>query len=469
MKYNKTLSLIFFLSALCLFQPAQSGAAVPGDYDADSKTDIVVARSINGYWHWFIRYATGAESQPLLFGLSNGVSNDTLLAGDYNADGSFEPTVVRTETNGLLNWYSRLLDGSASVTQWGLANDTPLGAKFGISGGTDRVVVRNLNGLLYWYIYGRGNDGLQWGIAGDSIFAADFTSDGVDELVVARKEGNYFTWYIRDLSGGFSKVVSWGFSSDTPLPPTDFSGDGKADIIVSRKDPHFLNHYINYTDLGISHSLLLGLATDTPYTGFFTQAQHAEIAVARELPGSLNMHFVRFALQDYLALISFGLTGDTLVRPDGRGMLLADQKANDSDGNNTDNNGGGGSSSGKLGSVCKQIVPVKQGFLWKPSSDHSGYPREGRPAALFSSSKPGDSCLSVYASDGSELTTMGLYEYSGKYGGRWYSGWGCGKLWYGSKMAEEAKSRTGKPDVYLERGNGACIGPFDPRNRNGAR
>jgi hypothetical protein len=87
---------------------------------------------------------------------------------------------------------------------------------------------------------------------------------------------------------------------------------------------------------------------------------------------------------------------------------------------------------------------------------------------LYNRSIPsGIPCLNVYASNGEVVSKMGVYEYNGRYGGRWYTGRGCGDLKYGSQIASAAQSKTGSPRVYVQRQQGVCVGPFDPRNRNG--
>lgn len=37
---------------------------VPGDYDADGKTDIAVARAVSGQWAWFVRNSSAPGPEP---------------------------------------------------------------------------------------------------------------------------------------------------------------------------------------------------------------------------------------------------------------------------------------------------------------------------------------------------------------------------------------------------------------------
>ena len=76
-------------------------------------------------------------------------------------------------------------------------------------------------------------------------------------------------------------------------------------------------------------------------------------------------------------------------------------------------------------------------------------------------------CLRVYAANGQEISKAGLYESSGKYGARWYTGWGCGDLKSAGQIAAAANAAAGSSSVYLEGAGSSCVGPFNPNVRNG--
>jgi hypothetical protein len=291
---------------------AERGNVVPGDYDADGRSDIVVTRKVGGLLHWYFRLATGEQIGPVPFGLES----DTVLPGDFDGDGDFNLNVVRDE-GGFLSWYSLENDGSTVQTIWGLTSDTPLSGFFGGSGENDRVAVRVVGGALVWYIQNVAPDGISWGLEGDTPFAADITGDGVDELIVLRSEAGQLVWYIRDLSGNFTDRVSWGLDGDSALTPTDFNGDGKADLNVVRAQNGFNVFYLRYSDLNdTTQAVVFGLDTDVPYTGNFTQSQLSELAVKRAAGGFIS-HFVRFAQDATVVNVPFGIETDAVVKPEG--------------------------------------------------------------------------------------------------------------------------------------------------------
>jgi len=122
-----------------------------------------------------------------------------------------------------------------------------------------------------------------------------------------------------------------------------------------------------------------------------------------------------------------------------------------------------------LGAVCPTIAPVVGGMLWKPASEHSGAPREGKPGMFFKVGAPGDSCVSVYANNGQKVSQMGHYNAGTlEYGKRYYMGWGCGDGKSGSQIATAAKAAAGNTDVYVKTSGNICRGPINPTQRNGA-
>lgn len=468
MSYKKILSSIFlaqFFLVLSLAS-AQTRDAVLGDYDGDGRSDIVVTRQMNGGLFWFIRYATGEEVPYFQFGLAPTADTaDQVVAGDYDGDGRYQPAVVREEVDGGLYWYVRDQEGEAARNQWGLHNDIPLNGYFGESSGAlSQVVVRNIGGALYWFINRESmSEAIQWGLNGDKPFTADVDGDGLDELIVSREVGGFVYWFIKNLETDQSLTVGWGLKDDQIHQPADFNGDGSADLIVSRVVGDSRVFYIRYygRTQATAQSVKYGASTDLGYVGYYT-GNLAEIVLYRTVAGGVSNHFVRFALEDFVAAVPFGLAGDSVVQPNGRELVEAASSSTPDDSDD-----GGSTPGAGLDSVCDTVIGVSSGTLWKPESDHTNDGRENKPLILYNRNIPSTSCLSVYASDGTKVTQFGVYEYNGKYGGRWYSGYGCGDGLTGSQIAARAESASGSARIYVQRKSGECVGPIDPRQRTG--
>ena len=96
-------------------------APVPGDYDADGKTDFAVWRASEG--NWYIIESSSAALQTVTLG----VKGDVPVAGDFDGDGKADATVWRESTGTWLIKRSR--DGSEVSTVLGQTGDVPVAAK----------------------------------------------------------------------------------------------------------------------------------------------------------------------------------------------------------------------------------------------------------------------------------------------------------------------------------------------------
>lgn len=119
-----------------------------------------------------------------------------------------------------------------------------------------------------------------------------------------------------------------------------------------------------------------------------------------------------------------------------------------------------------LKQVCKSTAA--RGWLYKPLSEDSGPPREGKPLILFPSGKPGKNTLRVFAANGTEICFFRRWPEDTLYGERYYSGTGCNK---DSKklasLARAATAKTGKKSsfIYIEAAKKSCAGPINPSAR----
>ncbi|MCB0322565.1 MAG: VCBS repeat-containing protein [Bdellovibrionales bacterium] len=454
--YSRCLvALLFLLGHTIVVSPAvvvAQSRAVPGDYDGSGATDVAIVRQVDGVLHWFVRHDNGFVGQ-----VPFGLRGDTPIAADYNGDGNVDPGVIR-DNGGFSDWYV-LEEATTTARQfsWGLADDTFRTGYYDEDATADAVAIRAVGGVLTWFI--RGSSGSTatevWGLEGSTPFAADVTGDGVDELVVVGAEAGFLRWYARTFADAIPLPAPFfGLGTDTPLPPFDIDRDGIADFIVSRDVGGFRQFFIRLNNADLSakaeRSLLLGLESDTPTIGAFFPGQEARIAVFRNRTAFASS-FIDLNGDPAAAMaVDFGLQNDTLVPAVG--------PADDND-------------AGGLATVCPATTSFGGGILWKPSSDHSGQPREGRPAALFKRAQPGKSCIRLFASNGEVIGALGRFHGTPKYGDRFYLGLAgnCGApVMDAGDAAAAAIAASGSPEIYVESRDGLCVGPADPRQRTGS-
>jgi hypothetical protein len=311
-----------------------------------------------------------------------------------------------------------------------------------------------------------------FGLKDDVPFTADMDGDGCSEMVVLRP--GFWFWYSTKLFGSAVTQVQWGLQGDYPLTPQDMNGDGNADYIISRISGSQQQVYVRYSDNSNTSTTYNIPSTAIPMTGRFVSSSQSSLAFWNRSTGLLS--FVQG--DNSLSSVAFGISVNAVVRPDGtvvqptQTARVPETGTGSTGGGSSGGDSGGGNDgppSAGLSAVCSTIVPFSAGSLWKPSSQDTNDAREGRPVILYNRNIPtGYSCLKVYAKNGEAISQLGVYEYSGRYGGRWYTGRGCGDLKTGSQIASTAQSKTGSVSVYVQRQPGVCVGPFDPRNRNGS-
>jgi hypothetical protein len=114
-------------------------------------------------------------------------------------------------------------------------------------------------------------------------------------------------------------------------------------------------------------------------------------------------------------------------------------------------------------SACSSIQPWPGTLIYKTvGSDH--FVGDPRRFAVNVVAKFGfnisDSCIQIYATDGTLLGQMGYY---GRWVGgpaRWYGPTGCGNMSYpGSSLASRANKAANNPNIIAKIGN-SCFGPI---------
>jgi hypothetical protein len=219
----------------------------PGDYDADSVTDIAVWRPSDGNF-----YVLGSSNGFSAFHW--GMNGDIPVPAEYNAQGITEYAVYRGGTFHIFGHLSGYY-----VKNIGAAGDKPAVADYDGDSKTDVAVFNNGAWKIEKSTGGMLN--LNFGTTGDVAVPADYDGDGKANIAVFRPSNG--TWYILAADNQTFTGTPWGLSTDK-LVPADYDGDGKSDIAVFRAG----NWYILNSRIGFT-ATNFGAATDTPVESSF--------------------------------------------------------------------------------------------------------------------------------------------------------------------------------------------------------
>lgn len=140
---------------------------VPGDYDGDLRADTAIWRPNDGMWWVLYSGDIPGQNAEDYTAVQWGLPGDIVVPGDYDADRKTDFAVWRP-TDG--TWYIRNSETDAATAwQWGLPGDIPIVGDFSGDGLLDFTVWRPA--VAYWYHNDRrgGITTVQWGLPDDQI------------------------------------------------------------------------------------------------------------------------------------------------------------------------------------------------------------------------------------------------------------------------------------------------------------
>lgn len=297
-------------------QDAADSTQVPAVYrplynfTGDARTDFVnvvvgtVGTPIT--WKALRNPADPAPNAAFIRVFNYGLVGDSLTPHNYTGDSRTEVAVWRTG----VFYIGAFPDGLGPIdpltyVNWGNASGENLArdGDYDGDGTDDPTTVRLSGGLLTWFYKGStsGPRQIQFGqsVAGRNTLAfqgSDFNGDGRDEFVfcTASTSTGQSTYWIGDsVTGAVILVVNnWGnFITDYFVNPDDYTGDGKADIVTFRAGTAAADGgawYIRDTATGaLVPPIIFGIPdaafidNDAPVRGNFDGDNIADIAVWR--------------------------------------------------------------------------------------------------------------------------------------------------------------------------------------------
>ena len=205
---------------------------ISGDWNSDGTTEIGVFRPSTHLF--YLDYnGNGAWNGASIDKQYNfGITGDTPISGDWNADGRTEIGVYRPSTHMFYLDYSG--DGAwngASIDKqynFGITGDIPITGDWNLDGKYEIGVFRNSTHLFYLDYNGNGawngasvDRQYNFGITGDIPISGDWNNDVIPEIGVFRNSTHLF--YL-DYNGngawngaGVDRTYNFGITGDTPI------------------------------------------------------------------------------------------------------------------------------------------------------------------------------------------------------------------------------------------------------------
>jgi hypothetical protein len=229
---------------------------VPGDYDGDGTTDMAIWRPSTGVWH-IRNSSTGTITQ-----IGWGVSGDLPVPGDYDGDGKTDTAVWRL-SGASGTWLIRnIATGAQTTTVWGTTGDVPATGDYDGDLKSDLAIWRPATGD--WHIVNSStgtSSAVGWGTNGDKVVAGDYDGDGKTDVAVYRLSAGLGTWFIRNSLTGTITQIAWGATGDKAVPG-DYDGDGRTDTAIWR--PSTGAWWIRNIATGTTSTPIWGVSGDVP-------------------------------------------------------------------------------------------------------------------------------------------------------------------------------------------------------------
>lgn len=223
---------------------------VPGNFDADLKTDVTVWRpGAAGTAAFYILQSATSTLRIEVFGQTG---DDPTVIGDYNNDDRADVAVYRAgaASGDPSFWFSRrAVGGPVFATQWGQNGDFPAPGDYDGDGNADFVVQRNAGGgqARFWRLFATGSsDSVVFGTPTDVVVPGDYDGDGKTDIATIRGSAGIINWWMLYSGSGATHNIPFGNSATDFPTQGDYDGDGKTDAATWRPDAVPTQNFFRY-------------------------------------------------------------------------------------------------------------------------------------------------------------------------------------------------------------------------------
>jgi hypothetical protein len=233
-----------------------------GDFNNDSRLDIIVANYWAGTVSLFLGYGNGAFSSQITFSTGSSSGPWSITIGDFNNDSRLDVAIANrwSDNLGVFVGYG---NGSFSsqITYSTGSDSSPWSVAVGDLNGdghSDIAVANYGTSNVGLYIgYGNGNFTTQQTLSTASpssprsVAVGDFNNDGRLDITVANYWANNIGIFLGDGNGTFSSQTTYNTgagSAPSSIAVGDFNNDSRLDIVVANSGTNNIGVCLGYGD-----------------------------------------------------------------------------------------------------------------------------------------------------------------------------------------------------------------------------
>ncbi|CAF1563076.1 unnamed protein product, partial [Rotaria sp. Silwood1] len=280
-------------------------AVAVGDFNNDSRPDLVVANFNDDTVGVLLRYDRGALKDKITFAPADGSRLRSFAIFDFNNDSLLDIAVVNYGTNniGVLLGYENGTFGNQTVLSTGLNShpDSIAIHDFNKDGQVD-IVVANYDSKNLVTFLGSGNGtfenqgryGINFDFAPLMIGAGSFNKDGRSEIFVAYDDIDYVDVLVTYDIGSFSNHIKYS-TGNWPrfVALGDFNNDTQLDIVITNQYDNTVSILLGYGNDSFTNQTTYSTGS-TPWSlavGDFNNDTHLDIVVANRRDNYISVFF----------------------------------------------------------------------------------------------------------------------------------------------------------------------------------
>ncbi|CAF1354066.1 unnamed protein product, partial [Rotaria sordida] len=262
-------------------------AVVVGDFNSDSRLDIIVANYGTNNVGVFLGYGNGTFANQQTYSTGDSSRPTALTIGDFNNDSRLDIAVANYRANnvGIFLGYGNGIFANQMTYSTGVSSG-PIALVIGDINNDSRLDIAVAN-------YGTNNIG--------AVAVGDLNGDGRLDLVVAHSQDNAVSVIFGYGDGAFGNKLTYHNRNDfigIGVSVGDFNGDGWLDFVVTHGDGNSVSVRLGYGNGSFSN--------ETTYSTGFNSDPHEVVVADFDHDGRLDIAVANYGTNNVGVFLGYG-------------------------------------------------------------------------------------------------------------------------------------------------------------------